>query len=232
MNLLSLNLSNLSAQQILQLEKLSDCFLQWNSQLNLSAIRDREGVLLKHIIDSLLVLPFDQIPAGSSVIDIGTGGGFPGIALAIALPSCSFTLADSTAKKLSAVQSMIETLGIPNAKTLLGRAETLGQNQKYRERFDIAVTRAVGPFPVMLEYSLPFIKPGGKLIAYQGPEIKDQWKKYQPIAKTLASEIVEALETLLPIENAKRFFVIVKKTGKLNAQYPRREGLPLKKPLV
>jgi 16S rRNA (guanine527-N7)-methyltransferase len=187
-------LPELPQGQINKLSELADLFMAWNQKLNLSAIRDREGVVVKHILDSLLIL-----------------GGFPGLALAITYPKTSFTLLDATQKKLKAVQDMMQHLALQNISTLWGRAEELSKDARYRERFDRVVARAVAKFPMLLNLAMPFVKPGGALIAYQGPELTETWQLFQPQAKEVNSHIEQVIDATLPIENAKRCFVIVKK---------------------
>jgi len=228
---LSHHLPSLSSDQIKQLEQLADLFLDWNSKLNLSAIRDREGVLLKHIVDSLLILPFHHIYPGQKVLDMGTGGGFPGLALAIACPEANFTLVDATEKKIKAVFAMAQSLNLKNVRCLSGRAEEMGQNKQYREQFDRVVARALAHFSTLLEYCLPFVKVGGQFIAYQGPELIEEWKNYQGVASQLSSKILECEEAVLPQEDAKRCFIVVEKVKPLSPVYPRRVGVPKKTPL-
>ena len=229
---LSHHLSTLNPQQLTQLERLADVFLEWNQKINLSAIRDREGVLLKHIVDSLLILPFEWIKEGDRVLDLGTGGGFPGLALAIAYPNAHFTLLDATEKKMKAVQAMVNKLNLSNVTCLIGRAEELGRDPDLREQFDVVVARALAEFSTLLEYCLPFVKVGGKFVAYQGPELQDDWKQYKGAAEELSSGIIDVKTARLPIEEAGRCFVVLKKMRKISEKYPRRVGIPKKKPLA
>lgn len=231
MNLASL-LPQLSESQLQQLEKLADLFLDWNSKLNLSAIRDRDGVLLKHIVDSLLILPFNLIHPGQKVLDLGTGGGFPGLALAIAYPESNFTLVDATEKKIRAVAAMANDVNLKNVRCLAGRAEELGHDRNFREHFEVVVARALAGFPTLLEYCLPFVKVGGRFIAYQGPEMAEQWQGFQPVANLLNSRIMGCETSELPVENAKRCFIVVEKQKPLSPDYPRRTGIPKKNPLA
>ncbi|MDP3976150.1 MAG: 16S rRNA (guanine(527)-N(7))-methyltransferase RsmG [bacterium] len=224
-------LPSLNSDQITKLESLADVFLEWNQKMNLSAIRDRDAVLLKHIVDSLLILPHGWIKDGDRVMDLGTGGGFPGLPLAIAYPKADFILVDATEKKVRAVQSMADQLGLKNVRCVAGRAEQLGRVDKYRETFDVVVARALAEFPTLLEYCLPFVKVGGKFIAYQGPELSQTWKQYQNVALELSGDITEVKGAILPVEKAKRCFVVVKKLRKIFGKYPRRTGVPKKEPL-
>jgi len=225
-------LPDLPANQIQQLERLAGLFLEWNQKLNLSAIRDLDGVLLKHIVDSLLILPFHLFNPGDTVLDLGTGGGFPGLALAIVYPRAKFTLVDATEKKIRAVVAMAKELELRNVRCLAGRAEELAWDRTLREHFDVVVARALAGFPTLLEYCLPFVKVGGKFIAYQGPELLEQWKTYVPVSHELSSGIIDVKEATLLVENAKRCFVILKKMRTISQRYPRAVGIPKKKPLA
>ena len=204
-------LSNVSTEKIEKLTQLAELFTTWNQKLNLSAIRDQDGVFLKHVLDSLLILAFHLIEPEQKVLDLGTGGGFPGLALAIAYPKNTFTLLDATLKKLKAVKDMAKELGLSNIQMVHLRAEDVNKTSSFAGKFDRVVARAVAKFPLLMEYSMPFLKPGGILIAYQGPELLDTWRSFQPQANKLNSRIERVFETVLPIENAKRCFVIVKK---------------------
>lgn len=226
---LSEYLPTLTSKQIALLEELADHFLEWNKKINLSAIRDRDGVMVKHILDSLLSLPFSWIQEGDRVLDLGTGGGFPGLALAIAYPQAQFTLIDATEKKIKAVEGMVRKLGLLNIRCLVGRAEKLGRDHKLREQFDVVVARALAPFPTLLEYALPFVKVGGIFIAYEGKA--ETWEKYHAALHELSAEIVEVRKAILPVEEAERNFVVVKKISPIDERYPRRTGVPLKRPL-
>lgn len=229
---LSDHLPQLSPTQIQKLKQLADVFLDWNSKLNLSAIRDREGVLVKHIIDSLLILPYHLFNHGDTVLDLGTGGGFPGLALAIAYPTARFTLVDATEKKIRAVEAMAKELGLQNVRCLSGRAEELARKRDMREHFDVVVARALAGFSTLLEYTLPFVKVGGQFVAYQGPELAEECYNYSGVAKKLGGQIDAVHLAKLPLEEAQRCFIVVKKVALTPPPYPRQVGTPKKSPLV
>lgn len=221
----------MSDKQHEQLGRLCELFLEWNSKINLSAIRDTDGVMVKHILDSLLILPFELVQVGQKVLDLGTGGGFPGLALAISYPQTEFVLVDSTAKKVNAVQDIAQQLGLENVRCVIGRAEALGRNPRYREQFDVVIARALAGFSTLLEYTLPFVKVGGHFVAYQGPELKDTWKTFEGVAEQLGGRISELKEAVLPVEEAERCFVVVEKADGISEKYPREVGIPKKSPL-
>jgi 16S rRNA (guanine527-N7)-methyltransferase len=225
-------LPKLPTDQITKLNTLADLFLEWNQKLNLSAIRDRDGVIMKHVVDSLLILNYDPIRSGQKVLDLGTGGGFPGLALAIVYPEANFTLVDATEKKIRAVSAMAESLGLKNVKCVASRAEELGRDKAHREQYDVVVARALAGFSTLLEYCLPFVRPGGEFVAYQGPELADTWQEFQAVAEKLSAHITGAELAQLPdAEQSQRCFVRVEKTSVINKAYPRRIGIPKKKPL-
>ena len=148
--------------------------LEWNQKMNLTSITEPAEVKKKHFIDSLLVLQKDWIPEDAHLIDVGSGAGFPGIPIVIARPDLSITFADSLKKRLGFLEEVIGKLDIKQTKLVHGRAEDLGRNPAYREQYDIAVARAVASLPVLLEYTLPFVKVGGQLIAWKGPKAQEE----------------------------------------------------------
>ena len=229
---LKILLPDLSTHQCQKLEQLADLFLEWNQKLNLSAIRDRDGILVKHIIDSLLILPFHLFNPGDTVLDLGTGGGFPGLALAIVYPRARFTLVDATEKKVRAVEAMAKALALTNVRCLSGRAEELARKRDMREHFDVVVARALAGFPTLLEYCLPFVKIGGHFIAYQGPELAEECHNFSGVAKKLGGRIEIVHLAKLPIEEAKRCFIVIKKENLTPPPFPRQLGTPKKNPLA
>lgn len=206
-------------------EKLVALFLDWNTKINLSAIRDEEGVWKKHLIDSLLATKHVEIKG--KVLDLGTGGGWPCLPLAITKKSADFLALDSVGKKLKVVQAMADELGLENVQTIHTRAEDLGQDKKYREQFNMVVTRAVAPWPVLLELCLPFLKIGGKFIAYQGPAIHEDLKIYKHLEQKLGGKIVQLYKDEL--EGEERVFVEIKKIKSTPKHYPRPVSAAIRK---
>jgi 16S rRNA (guanine527-N7)-methyltransferase len=211
-----------------QYDQLVDLFLEWNQKINLSAIRDEAGVREKHIVDSLLATEFVDFE-DKRVLDIGAGGGFPTLPLAIECPTAHITALDSVGKKMKVVQSMADKLGLENVKTMHGRIEDFAQNKTYREKYDIVTARALAPWPTLLEYALPFLRIGGVFVAYQGPQIKEDLKTYKNLEQRLGGKIIDIHETAL--SEAARVFVVVKKIKPTAKMYPRPNNLPRLKPL-
>lgn len=217
---------NLLEQHAAEFEKLFDLYMDWNSKINLSAIRDREGVYEKHFADSLLLKEYFDIK-DLKILDIGSGGGFPILPLALTTPESSFTALDSVGKKMKVVTDIATQMELKNVQALNGRFEDFGQNPHHREKYDLVVARAVAPWPILLEYALPFVKLGGSFIAYQGPSIEEHLAS--GIEEILGGGIERVEETSLG-ENA-RVFVEIVKHEKCSREFPRMNGIPRQDPL-
>lgn len=202
--------------------------LEWNEKINLTAITEEEEIIKKHFIDSITISKL--IKENSTVIDVGTGAGFPGIPLAI-IKNIEVTLLDSLNKRINFLNEVKEKINIDNVTTIHGRAEEIGQNKQYRESFDYAVSRAVAPINVLLEYMLPLVKEGGYCLCMKGPKIIDEIKGIETVAKKLGGEFIEIKELKVANENTEKNVVIVKKVEKTNKKYPRKPGTPSKMPL-
>ena len=157
-----------------QLLKYMEGVLEWNEKVNLTAITDRDEFIQKHFIDSLLCAGTLEFTDSSSICDIGTGGGFPGVPLAICYPDKQFTLMDSLEKRLKIVRQLCNEIGVENVEVVHGRAEELARQKDYREQFNLCVSRAVANMRVLSEYCLPFVKTGGCFIAYKGPDCQSE----------------------------------------------------------
>ncbi len=215
-------------EQFVQFQKLLNSYNNWNSKINISAIKDEEGIWEKHFIDSVVGYKYLKNPA-KNILDMGTGGGFPLLPLSILLPTASFSGLDSVAKKLKVVQEMARESGIKIPRILHGRAEDFAHNPKFREKFDIVVTRAVAPWPTLLELTLPFVKLGGEFLAYQGPAILDDLQTYKNLEKKLGAKIIKVHQD--QVGKNSRVFVQMKKVQKTSKKFPRAVGIPKKDPL-
>jgi len=205
--------------------------LMWNEKINLTAIRTPEEIEIKHFMDSLSILPILQEYHVHSLIDIGTGAGFPGIPLKIVQPSLRVVLVDSIEKKTEFCRHIISTLQLKDIEVVTARAETVGQNEIYRERFDCAVARAVASLPVLLEYLLPLVHISGIAIAQKSASIAEEITQADKACIVLGGKEMRVETVTIPHLDAVRKLVIVEKQNTTPASYPRRIGLPAKKPL-
>ena len=202
--------------------------IKWNENINLTSITDPNDVVLKHFIDSLTIY---KMAENMNIIDVGTGAGFPGIPLKIIDKDINVTLLDSLNKRINFLNEVIKKLELQNIKAIHGRVEEVARNKEYRESFDIAVSRAVAPLNVLLEYMIPLIKVGGKCICMKGSNVEEEINQSANALKRLNAEIEQVESFNLPGTDMKRNIVIVKKIAKTDKEFPRKAGTPSKKPL-
>ena len=205
--------------------------LEKNKHINLTAITDRDEFIRKHYVDSLLCASSADFRNANSFIDVGTGGGFPGIPLAIAFPEKEFVLIDSLNKRIRIINELCENYGIDNVTALHGRAEELGRNSNFRESFDICVSRAVANMSTLSEYCLPFVKIGGTFIAYKGPECSEELNNASNAIRMLGGEVMRIENPQfdeLPFEHT---LIYINKAESTRSKYPRKAGTPSKEPI-
>ena len=213
-------------------------FLEENSKLNLSAFRTEEACWIGNVMDSLAALDLQifkdakSLPAGKAgILDVGTGGGFPLLPLAICLPDTKFTGIDSTQKKIDAIQRIIERLSITNVSLVSGRTEELGRDAEYREKFDLVTSRALASLNTLLEYCAPFAKVNGYLIAWKSVNIDQEMQDSLLARAELSCHLDDTYEYELPEDWGKRQLLIFEKTSKTSDKYPRAVGIPKKNPI-
>lgn len=220
----------LSDEKLNKFSLYAKLLVEWNEKINLTAITDEEGITIKHFLDSLSV--FQVIPDDAkTVIDVGTGAGFPGIPMKIADENLKVTLLDSLAKRVNFLNDVISTLSLKGIEAFHGRAEDYGIKKDFREQFDLAIARAVAALPVLLEYCLPFVKVGGTFIAMKGPDIEEELKESEKALSVLGGEIVNVKEFMLFNSDNKRCIVMIKKYRHTPSAYPRKSGKPTKSPI-
>ena len=202
--------------------------LDWNDKINVTAITDEREFIRKHFIDSLTVC--SNIADGESVIDVGTGAGFPGVPIKIVKENSKVTLIDSVNKKLNVIRNISEEINLQNLEIIHTRAEDLANKEEYREKFDVVTTRAVSNFSTIVEYMLPFIKVGGKAICMKGPNFKEELEASKKAIDVLGGEII-SIRTEIISEDFERNIIIIKKVKNTPKKFPRGQGKPLREPI-
>jgi len=222
---------SLSARQMAQLGLYERELLEWNQKFNLTAIRDVEGIRAKHFLDSLsCTLAWkEQIPR--RLIDVGTGAGFPGLVLKLLYPGMKLTLVESVGKKANFCAHIVQTLELENVEILPARAEDVGQDPAHRQKYDWAVARAVAAMPVLSEYLLPLVRVGGGMLAQKGEGGPAEVQGAEKALKLLGGRLRQLSKIELPGVADVRYLVVVDKFAATPAVYPRKAGLPAKKPL-
>lgn len=218
-----------SARQIDMFNVYADMIIQWNKKINLTAILEPNEMAIKHFADSISLLSYVDIKKNASVIDVGTGAGFPGIPLKIMRDDINLTLLDSLNKRINFLNEVIHSLNI-TAETIHKRAEEGGQNVNMREKFDVAVSRAVAPLNVLTEYCLPYVKKGGMFIAMKGPNALNEVENSNKAISILGGKI-EKIEEFTVGENNSRTLIIIKKVKNTGNDYPRHGSKISKNPL-
>ena len=205
--------------------------LSWNEKVNLTNITDPAEFRIKHNADSLMCVDFPEFQEAESVIDVGTGGGFPGIPLAVYAPDKHFTLLDSLNKRLRIIDELAGELEINNITLVHGRAEDIAKKPEHREKYDLCVSRAVSNLATLSEYCLPFIRVGGYLLAYKGPGAEEEAKDAEKALKILGGSIIDIRQTSMEEYGLDHRILVIKKVRNTPKAYPRKAGTPLKEPL-
>ena len=219
----------LSDKQENQFEKYLRLLVEWNEKVTLTAITEHDDIILKHFVDSLTIEKY--INNGASVIDVGTGAGFPGIPLKIYNESLDVTLLDSLNKRINFLNEVIKELDLEKIKTIHLRAEDGGKDKMLREKFDVATSRAVANLSTLSEYLLPFVKVGGEAICMKGPNVEDELKDAKKAIKILGGEVEKNEKIVLPNSDIERNIIIIKKVKPTPKSFPRKAGTPSKAPI-
>ena len=221
----------LSQTQMAQFDAYLALLLDWNERMNLTAVRDPHAIQIRHFLDSLSCATVTGGLNGRSLIDIGTGAGFPGLPLKILYPDLQLTLADSVAKKTVFLKAIVAELGLENVTIVAERAETLGQQLAHRQQYDWAVARGVVEMRALAEYLLPLCKIGGHMLAQKGKSAAQETEAAQNAFQTLGGGGATIQEIQLPEVETPHYLVVVEKIGVTPATYPRKPGMPGKRPL-
>ncbi|MBU1153056.1 16S rRNA (guanine(527)-N(7))-methyltransferase RsmG [bacterium] len=225
---LNINLTEYQAEQFIIYLKLLQ---SQNKKINLTAIDEAYEIIDYHFIDSLFFTLGGNFCSGMKVIDIGTGAGFPGLPLKIYTPEIDLTLIESRQKKIDFIREICDLLRFKHVKILPGRAEEYGHDKEYREQYDLAVARAVSNLSTLVEYTLPFLRKNGRLITVKGEDIIEELQAAQYAIKEVGGQLEEVKEVSLPFKEKKTNLVIIIKERTTPFQFPRRIGIPQKRPL-
>ncbi len=225
---------NLNEEQIKKFCRYLELLVQWNQKINLTSLKTPQEIIIKHFLDSISCIKVinKYIDAeGVSVIDVGAGAGFPGIPIKIICPSVRLSLLEARKKKTIFLKKITEEMNFQQVKILNGRAETFGKCADHRERYDIAISRAVAHLNTLSEYCLPLVRVGGLFVAQKGRSYKKETEKSFKTIQVLGGEIIGAEKVRIPFINQERYLLVIKKIKDTPSKYPRKEGLPQKRPL-
>ena len=220
---------NIDEEKAKKFQKYKDLLLEWNNKINLTAITEENEIILKHFIDSCTILKY--IEDNQKIIDIGTGAGFPGIPLKIMNESLKITLVDSLNKRVNFLNEVISELKLENVEGIHSRAEDLGRDNNYREKYDVATSRAVANLSTLLEYLMPFVKVNGICICMKGPNIEEELNEAKKAINELSGKLEGVYNFKLPNSDIERNIIIVRKVDKIKLKYPRKAGMPTKEPI-
>lgn len=217
--------------QLQQFLKYFEMLSEWNKVMNLTAITEFHDVMKKHFVDSVSLVKAYDVTKKSNVIDVGTGAGFPGLALKIAFPELQVTLLDSLNKRIQFLNAVIEKLNLSGVETIHGRAEDFAKPGKLREQYDLCVSRAVANLSTLSEYCIPFVKEGGMFISYKSEKVSEEIIMAENAISMLGGRVKEQIEFTLPDSDIYRNLFVIEKISHTPKKFPRKSGLPAKEPL-
>ncbi|MCY6372264.1 16S rRNA (guanine(527)-N(7))-methyltransferase RsmG [Clostridium ganghwense] len=215
-----------------QFIKYKDLLKEWNEKVNLTAIKEDEEIIKKHFIDSMKIFKFEPLKKAKKVIDIGTGGGFPGIPMKIIKPEIDMFLLDSLRKRINVLEDILHNIEINDVTAIHGRAEEYGVNSNHRQQYDAVVSRAVANLAVLSEFCIPYVKVGGYFVAMKGPAVEEEIKGAKKAISTLGGKIEEVIEVEIEDSDLNHNLVVIKKIKNTPKQYPRKAGSITKKPIA
>lgn len=222
---------SLSEKQMDQFIKYYELLIEKNKVMNLTTITDFNEVVEKHFLDSLSLVKVMDMSKVQTVLDMGTGAGFPGIPIKIAFPHVNITLVDSVNKKIEFIRESADKIGLHNIETKHGRVEDLGHDEKYREQYDLVVSRAVASLPSLVEYCLPFAKVGGAFLSYKSGKVDEELDSAKKAIQVLGGNLVKDERFQIPGTEMERAFLLIKKEKPCAKKYPRKAGTPTKTPI-
>lgn len=222
---------SLTDTQLSQFSAYYEMLVEWNEKMNLTAITERAEVEKKHFVDSLSLVKAYDLSGEHSLLDVGTGAGFPGIPLKIVFPKLQITLLDSLNKRIQFLNCVINELGLTKIETIHGRAEDFSKENLLREKFDLCVSRAVANMTTLSEYCIPYVKVGGVFISYKSERVTEELTQAERAITALGGKLKSQIDFYLPNSDIYRNLVVIEKKKPTPKQYPRKAGLPSKEPL-
>lgn len=228
MKMISVELTN---KQVSQFIKFYEMLVEWNKVMNLTGITEYDEVVMKHFVDSLSIVKVNGFDNVTSIIDVGTGAGFPGIPLKIVFPEVKITLLDSLNKRIKFLNAVIDELELENIETIHGRAEDFSKKEDYREQYDLCVSRAVANLATLSEYCLPYVKEDGYFLPYKSGDIKEEAANSKKAVKILGGSIEDIVSFEIPDTDMARTILKIHKTKATPKRFPRKAGLPTKEPI-
>ena len=229
MKLFNIELTEL---QVNQFNKYYELLIDWNQKINLTAITEKDEVWKKHFEDSVSIINAIDLNKIESIIDVGTGAGFPGIPIKILFPHIKLTLLDSLNKRINFLNIVIDELGLENVYTIHGRAEDIGRDKDYREKFDVCVSRAVANLATLSEICIPFVKINGLFISYKAEKAEEELVAAKNAISLLSSGKVDIVDIKLSETDYSRKLIVIDKKKSTPAKYPRKAGTPAKSPII
>ena len=221
----------LEKRQMCQFLKYYELLVEWNSFMNLTGITEFSEVMKKHFVDSLSLVKCKDLLQVQTVIDVGTGAGFPGFPLKIAFPHLQVTLLDSLNKRINFLNEVIKELELDGIETVHGRAEDFAKPGKLREKYDMSVSRAVANLSTLSEYCIPFVKKGGSFVSYKSEKVTEELAAAEKAVSLLGGKITDKVDFMLPDSDMNRTIVLIQKEKETPKKFPRKVGLPSKEPL-
>lgn len=212
----------ISEEKCEMLEKYSKMLVEWNEKMNLTSITDSDGITIKHFLDSIVPIFTFNIEEGSKIIDVGTGAGFPGMPIKIVREDLKFTFMDSLNKRINFLKEVSGEIELKDAEFIHMRAEEGGKSQKYRQKYDFAVSRAVAPLKILSEYCIPFVKKGGIFAAFKSYDIDDEIKESKSMIGNLGGTVEDIKEVEIPFSDIKRKIILIRKEKDTPFQFPRK----------
>lgn len=221
----------LTDKQVSQFIKFYEMLVEWNKVMNLTGITEYDEVVMKHFVDSLSIVKVNGFDNVTTIIDVGTGAGFPGIPLKIVFPEIKITLLDSLNKRIKFLNAVIDELELENIETIHGRAEDFSKKEDYREQYDLCVSRAVANLATLSEYCLPYVKEDGYFLPYKSGDIKEEAANSKKAVKILGGSIEDIISFEIPDTDMARTILKIHKTKATPKRFPRKAGLPTKEPI-